>query len=95
MISFMSRQVLDLDFHQPQIVAIQVTKIDSSISTSKLFLESCPYNLYRNDRTLDGGSVMLPIQKNISHIPITELEHDSESVWVKVLANKTSHFVAS
>ena len=26
-----------LDFHQPQIVAIQETKIDSSISTSELF----------------------------------------------------------
>ena len=26
---------------------------------------------------------------------ITELENDSESIWVEVLANKTSHFVAS
>ena len=50
-----------LDFHQPQIVAIQETKIDSSISTSELFPESCPYNVYRKDRTLDGGSVMLLI----------------------------------
>ena len=84
-----------LDFHQPQIVAIQETKIDSSISTSELFRESCPYNVYRNDRTLDGGGVMLLIHKGISHMPITELENDSESVWVKVFANKTSHFVAS
>ena len=28
-------------------------------------------------------------------MPITELENDSESVWVKVFANKNSHFVAS
>ena len=84
-----------LDFHQPQIVAIQDTKIDSSISTSELFPESCPYNVYRKDRTLDGGDVMLLIHKDISHMPITELENDSESVWVKVFANKTSHFVAS
>ena len=28
-------------------------------------------------------------------MPITDLENDSESVWVKVFANKTSHFVAS
>ena len=74
-----------LDFHKPQIVAIQVTKIDSSISTSELFPESCPYNVYRKDRTLDGGGVMLLIHK----------ENDSESIWVKVFANKTSHFVAS
>ena len=26
---------------------------------------------------------------------ITELENDSESIWVKVFANKTSHLVAS
>ena len=85
-----------LDFHQPQIVAIQETKIgSSSISTSELFPESCPYNMYRKDRTLDGGGVMLLIHKDIPHMPITELENDSESVWVKVFANKTSHFVAS
>ena len=28
-------------------------------------------------------------------MPITELVNDSESIWVKVFANKTSHFVAS
>ena len=38
---------------------------------------------------------MLLIHKDISHMPITELENDSESVWVKVFSNKTSHFVAS
>ena len=84
-----------LDFLQPQIVAIQETKIDSSISTSELFSESCPYNVYRKDRTLDGGGVMLLIHKDISHMLITEQENDSQSVWVKVFANKTSHFVAS
>ena len=38
---------------------------------------------------------MLFIHKDISHMPITDMENDSESVWVKVFANKTSHFVAS
>ena len=38
---------------------------------------------------------MLLIFKDISHMPIAELENNSESVWVKVFANKTSHFVAS
>ena len=84
-----------LDFHQPQIVAIQETKIDSSISTSELFPETCPYNVYRKDRNYKGGGVMLLIHKDISHMPITDLENDSESVWVKVFTNKTSHFVAS
>ena len=84
-----------LDFHQPQVVAIQETKNDSSISTTELFPESCPYNVNRKDRTLDGGGVMLLIHNDISHMPITELENNSESVWVKVFANKTSHFGAN
>ena len=79
-----------LDFHQPQIVAIQETKIYSSISTSELFPETCPSNVYRKDRNSKGGGVMLLIHKDISHMPITELENDSESVWVKVFTNKTS-----
>ena len=28
-------------------------------------------------------------------MPITEMENNSESIWAKVFANKTSHFVAS
>ena len=84
-----------LDFHQPHVVAIQETKIDSSIATSELFPETCPYSVYRKDRNIHGGGVMLLFHKDISHMPITELENDSESIWVKVFANKTSHFVAS
>ena len=38
---------------------------------------------------------MLLVHMDILHMPITELENDSESVWVKVFANKNSHFVAS
>ena len=55
----------------------------------------CPYNVYRKDRNSKGGGVMLLIHKDISHMPITELENDLESVWVKVFTNKTSHLVAS
>ena len=62
-----------IDFHPPQIVAIQETNIDSSVSTSELFPESCPYSVYRKDRTLDDGGVMLLTHMDISHMPITEL----------------------
>ena len=84
-----------LDFHQPHVVAIQETNIDSSIATSELFPETCPYSVYRKDRNLHGGGVMLLVQKDIQHMPITELENNSESVWVKVFANKPSHYVVS
>ena len=76
-------------------MAIQETKIDSSIATSELFPESCSYNVYRKDRNRHGGGVMLLVHNDISHMPITELENTSESIWVKVFANKTSHYVAS
>ena len=80
-----------LDYHKLDIVAIQETKIDGSISASELFPDSCPYNAYRKDRNLHGGSMMLLIHKEIPHLPLTELENDSELVWAKVFANKTSH----
>ena len=41
-----------------------------------------------------GGRVMLLIHRNICHISNMELENNSKSKWVKILANK-SHYVAS
>ena len=45
--------------------------------------------------TLHGGGVMLLVHKDIPHMPLTELDNDSESVWVKLFVNKKTHFVAS
>ena len=39
--------------------------------------------------------MMLLVHKDISRMPIMELENNSESVWVKVFANQISHYVAS
>ena len=58
-----------LDFHQPHVVAIQETKFDSSVATSELFPET---SIYRKDRNIHGGGVMLLVHKDISHMPITE-----------------------
>ena len=84
-----------LNIHNPHIVAIQETKIDSSIATSELFPETCSCKIFRKDRNLHDGGVMLLIHKDIPHMPLSERENDSESVWVKIFANKTSHYVAS
>ena len=51
--------------------------------------------MYIEDRISMVAGSMLLVHKDISHMPITEQENDSESVWVKVFANKISHFVAS
>ena len=78
-----------LDFHQPQIVATQETKIELKLQ-----------NYFRNlVHIVCTGKIeplmVLLFHKGISHMPITELENNSETVWVKVFANKTSLFVAS
>ena len=39
--------------------------------------------------------MMLLIHRDIPHMHLSEIENVSESVWVKILANKTSHYVAS
>ena len=41
--------------YNPDIIAIQETKIDRNILTSELFLDSFNYDVYRNDRTLNGS----------------------------------------
>ena len=57
-------------------MVIQETKIDSSITTSELFLITCPYSVYRKDRNLHGVGVMLLVHKDIQHVPIIELENN-------------------
>ena len=47
----------------------------------------CTFSVYRKDRTLNGGGVMLLVHKDIPHMPLTELDNDSESVWVKLFCN--------
>ena len=49
-----------LDFHQPHVVAIQETKIDSSVATSELLPETCPYSVSRKGRNIHGGGVARP-----------------------------------
>ena len=76
-------------------MAIQETIIDETVSSAQLFQDSCQYNVYKKDRNLHGGGVMLLINKKLPHMPLKELENDSESVWVKIFANGTSHYIAS
>ena len=59
------------------------------------FHKICMYSVYRKDRNTHGGGVMLFSHRDISHMSIMEMENNSESVWVKIFANKYSHYVAS
>ena len=73
-----------LDAHQPHVVAIQETKIDRAITSSELFPETCMYSVYRKDRNTRGSGLILLIHRDISHMPIMELENNSELVWVEI-----------
>ena len=87
-----------MEVHQPHVVAIRETKIDSSVATSELFSRNMSVQCIQKGQKpswYDGGGVMLLIHKDIPHMPLSELENDSESVWAKIFANKTSHYVAS
>ena len=79
-----------LDVHQPQLVAIQETKNDSSITTSELF-QNLAHTVFIEKTGMFTGMV----NKDIGHMPIAKLDDNSESVWVKVFVNKTSHYIAS
>ena len=80
-----------------ELVAVQDIKIDSTITTSELVPETCTcmYSVYRKGRNSHGGGVMLLIHRDTSHMPIIELENNSESVWRKIFAYKSSYYVAS
>ena len=81
-----------LDFHQPHVVAVQETKIDSSIATSELFPETCPHSIYRKDRNIHGSGVMLLVHKDISHMPTTELENHLESILGESICKQNFSF---
>ena len=84
-----------LDFQQPHDVAIQETKNDSSVATSELFPETCSYSLYRKERNLHGGGVMLLVHKDIQHMTITELEKKTRSQFGLRCLQTKPHYVAS
>ena len=39
--------------------------------------------------------MLLDIHRDVSHLPVKELDNNSESVWIKVFTNKFSHYLAS
>jgi exonuclease III len=79
----------------PDIIAIQETKIDRNILTSELFLDSFNYDVYRNDRTLNGGGVILLVNKTYNSMPLYNLENGSESVWAKIMFDGSPLFLAA
>jgi exonuclease III len=84
-----------LDTSKPHIVAIQETKIDNSISSDEIIPQDLEYDVYRNDRTIGGGGVMLLIKKELHSMPLQSLEMRTESCWASLELKGQKHYFSS
>ncbi|PIK37219.1 hypothetical protein BSL78_25948 [Apostichopus japonicus] len=84
-----------LDTHSSDVVALQETKIDSSVGTQELLPATLGYVTFRNDRTMGGGGTMLLIKKQLQPVAAPFLTNGSESVWAKFTVNGSCYYVAS
>lgn len=70
-----------LDSTKPDIIFGTVTWLDSNIKDSQIFR----YNIFRNDRNLNGEDVLIAVKDNLISSPATELHTDfCEIVWCKL-----------
>ena len=82
-----SRLVADISGTEPTLLEQNVTSLlNKSYSAHIVYKKKIEISMV-------AGSCCLSIRT--FRICLSELENDSESIWVKVFANKTSHFVAS
>ena len=78
--------------HNPYIIGITETWLDSSIKDSEIYLDN--YNILRNDRSASrGGGVLLYVHKSLTCSPCQKLEtvNFDESLWclISLPANNT------
>ena len=71
-----------LDSIKPDIIFGTETWIDNNIKDSQIFTPE--YNIYRNDRNLNGGGVLLAVRDNLISSPVPELQTDCEIIWCKL-----------
>ncbi|CAC5356462.1 unnamed protein product [Mytilus coruscus] len=84
-----------LQTENPDIVALQETKIDNGITTHELIPDTLGYNIYRNDRTGNWGGAMLLIKTHLDSAPVKILENGPESIWSKIVLQGKHHYIGS
>ncbi|CAC5416947.1 unnamed protein product [Mytilus coruscus] len=76
---------------KPDIVLGTETWIDSYVKDNQIFPPN--YNIYRNDRNMKGGGVLIAINNDQLSTPVPELQTNFEIVWAKIsLAAGNSRF---
>ncbi|CAG2235098.1 unnamed protein product [Mytilus edulis] len=79
---------------QPDIVLGTETWIDPTITDNQIFPPN--YHIYRNDRNLKGGGVLIAIKNDHLSTPVPELHTNCEIVWAKIsLVGNKDMYLAS
>ena len=79
---------------QPDIVLGTETWIDPTITDNQIFPPN--YHIYRHDRNLKGGGVLIAIKNDHLSAPVPELHTNCEIVWAKIsLVGNKDMYLAS
>jgi len=75
--------------HSPDVLIGNETKLDDTIPTSNMFTDH--YNVYRKDRKIGGGGVMIAIKNSIPSAVLNDLDVPCEMLWAELhlVGNKT------
>jgi hypothetical protein len=71
-----------IDSTKPDVIFGTETWLDPSIKDAQFFQEG--YNIYRNDRNLNGGGVLIGVKDTYITSSVPELQTDCEIVWCKM-----------
>jgi hypothetical protein len=71
-----------LDSTKPDIIPASETWLDHTINDVELFQGN--YNLFRNDRNLTGGGVLIAVHKDYLCEEVPDLSTDCDIVWAKM-----------
>ena len=84
-----------VDQYKPDLIGVNETRLDESITDSDISIEG--YNVYRHDRSRNGGGVCLYVNSGLNCNRRADLENDNtEAVWVHLqLTHKKSVLVCS
>ena len=68
--------------HNPDIIFGCESKLDEGIPTYSVFTEN--YEVYRKDRTANGGGVFLAIRSDIVAVDRPQFDSDAEITWASI-----------
>ena len=80
-----------VDYIQPDCILGCESWLDSSVSSSEIFLRA--YDVIRKDRNCEGGGVFIATKKDYITSQLPEADSESEAIWVKVHIHKSKSLV--